>query len=155
MRYKSFEKLPRVVREDLRQRLVDGLCKEGPLDRLTGDETREELLAAREEHFANPTYSIEELYAIVDAFITVQTAVKSGLPDNLYRMLSLALDAELAENTHRNHAIWLAHDGADSAKKRIRRFAEDVVEEIVIRDEADWEGEHYHRDYFLNRGVVV
>ena len=130
-KFKSFEKLPPELAEELKQKLIAGDRK------------------SYEEDERKPEYTPEQLKAIVDGFVTFNNAVRNGLPDDLYGMFSRQLDSAIAIRAHREMLVWLAHEGGDQPKQRARQFAERVEAEVDER--ADWDEEKFHEEKFLKR----
>ena len=145
-KYHSFQDLPTEVADRLKVRIVEGEQRQYPAT--PEDATMDERMADHVEAFKNPDYTEEQLASIVDAFTVFNTAVKRGLPNQLYQMMARTLDTEIAQRAHAAGTIWYAHeDDGSMAKEQIQRFVDMVEAEIDKR--ADWKEEEFHREYFL------
>ena len=147
MKYQSFQDLPPDVAEMLKKRLVDGETKYKP--RIPEDASLEEKIRIHQEACIDPSYMQEELEQIVDGFILFNNAVRKGLPNQLYQMMTTTLNMDIAMRAYAAFIIWYAHDGEKSAKNTARQFAKYVIEEIDKR--ADWDEGQFHDEHFLNR----
>lgn len=131
---KGFESLKPAVAEKLKGKLIAG-------DRKCSKE-------AREASYEDPEYTEAELLEIVESFTKFNNAVKRGLPNELYRMMTRLLAPDLAERAHASAAIWDAHEDAEEAKVQAQRFADAVKAEIDKRK--DWDVEQFYRERFLS-----
>lgn len=146
-KYQSFEDLPSDVADRLKGRLGEGGQRQSP--NLPENATREEVIASHRRAYGNPDYTEEQLAAIVDAFNIFNSAVKRGLPDQLYQMMARVLDSPLAMQAYAARAVWYAHEGGDLAKDSVQEFADEVKAEIDRRE--GWDEEQFHEEYFLKR----
>ena len=92
-KYHSFQDLPTEVADRLKVRIVEGEQRQYPAT--PEDATMDERMADHVEAFKNPDYTEEQLASIVDAFTVFNTAVKRGLPNQLYQMMARTLDVEI------------------------------------------------------------
>ncbi len=144
IKYHGFQDLPVEVAERLKTRIIEGERKQYPVIRK--DASIDEIICAQREAERNPDYTEEELVAIIDAFMIFNTAVKRGLPNQLYQMLARSLDTTIAQIAYAARAIWNAHDGCDLAKYYVQELADELKAEIDKR--ADWSEEQFTREYW-------
>lgn len=148
IKYRSFQDLPLDVTKKLKKRMVEGGNRQYPA--IPEDASMDERMCVHREAFRDPDYTKEELEKIVEAFILFNNAVKRGLPNQLYLMMTQTLDSEIAQRAHAANTIWYAHeDDGGMAKEAVQKFADEVKAEIDRR--TDWDTEQFHKEYLLGR----
>ena len=107
--YKSFHDLPSELTRKLKEKIVN--AEESLLPEIPVDASLQQRMEIHREAFKSPTYTEHQLFEIVDAFITCNTAINRGLPNELYQIFVRALDTQIAVEAHAANAVWYAHEG--------------------------------------------
>ena len=147
-KYRSFEDLPTEVAERFKNQIVKGEERQYPS--ISKDASMDEIMlagTAYQETLKNPNYTEKQLEKIVDAFTILNTAVKKGLPNQLYQMIVKTIDPVISKKAYESHAIWYAHEDGDYAKDRVQEFADEVKAKIDERK--DWDLKQFHMEYLL------
>ncbi len=87
-------------------------------------------------------YTEKELMDLTDKIIEVEKAVAAGLPNELYDMFINVTDVDVGCEICERHAVWLAHEGKDYAKKDIQEWADAIKDRIDRLTEEELEQLH-------------